>query len=168
MRVLETERLFLREWAPDDVDRLHGIFGDAEAMHFYGAPFDRAGTQRWIGLQIEAYARDGHGLWASFDKATGDFVGQCGIWRHEVAGVPENEIGYHTLRALWGRGYAAEAACGCRDHGFGTLGLDRIVSWMRAEHTASRRVAEKTGMTLEKHATHPSGLAMVVYAVHRT
>ena len=167
--ILETERLVLREWTPDDVDDLLRIFSDPVAMSFYPSTYDRKEALGWIEWQIGSYARDGYGLWASFDKATGDFVGQCGIFRHDVAGVVEDEIGYHTLRELWGKGYASEAAIACRDYGFKTLELDRLVSWMRAEHTASRRVAEKAGMTLEKTATHSrEGYEMVVYSVSRS
>ncbi len=56
------------------------------------------------------------------------------------------------------------AARACRDYGFGTLGYDRLVSLIDPSNLASRRVAEKVGMRLEKH-THKWGKKICVYAI---
>ncbi len=49
----------------------------------------------------------------------------------------------------WGRGLATEAAA-VRDFAFHRLGLDRVINPIRLENAASRRVAEKIGMTRAK------------------
>jgi ribosomal-protein-alanine N-acetyltransferase len=67
----------------------------------------------------------------------------------EVEGSEEVEIGYLFLRRFWGRGLATEAARAVRDHGF-ALGYRRLVSIIDPQNLASRRVAEKAGLTLEK------------------
>ena len=169
--LIETERLSLRPWRdePEDVDRLHRIFGDPIAMEFYGEAFSREITRGWIQTQIEAYARNGCGLWAVFERAPQGprFVGQCGVWFHEVAGKQQHELGWHVLRSRWREGLASEAGAAARDHAFGTMGLDRVVSWMTPDNVASRGVAEKIGMQLLGPAQHAIVGPMVVYGLDR-
>jgi RimJ/RimL family protein N-acetyltransferase len=83
-------------------------------------------------------------------KSSGELIGDCGLVRQVVGELEEIEIGYHVRRDLWGQGYASEAARACRGYGFATLPVDRLISMVRPENLASRRVAEKTGMTVWK------------------
>jgi RimJ/RimL family protein N-acetyltransferase len=70
---------------------------------------------------------------------------------HEaLAGDLELEIGWTVLREFWNQGYATEAAAACRDHAFGELGRDRLISLIARENTPSIRVAEKIGESLEQ------------------
>jgi RimJ/RimL family protein N-acetyltransferase len=70
---------------PDDVPALLRVFGDAEVMRFYPAPFDEARMQRWVAWNQQHYAEHGHGLWAVILRATGE----CWLLPHLVDGVPE-------------------------------------------------------------------------------
>ena len=92
------------------------------------------------------------------------FAGQCGLVAQEVAGRREVEIGYLCLRRHWGRGLATEAARACRDYGFERLGRSRLISIITPANRASRRVAEKTGLHLEKEVEW-RGLRACVYAI---
>jgi [ribosomal protein S5]-alanine N-acetyltransferase len=83
-------------------------------------------------------------------KETGQLIGDCGLVRQQVDGATETEIAYHLQRDHQGRGLATEAARACRDHGFLTLGLQRLISLIRPENVPSRRVAERNGMLVEK------------------
>ena len=49
----------------------------------------------------------------------------------------------------WGRGYATEAARAILDHGFESLGLNRIYAHHMVRNPASGRVLEKIGMMKE-------------------
>ena len=75
----------------------------------------------------------------------------------------EVEIGYLFLRRFWGRGLATEAAIAVRDYGF-ALGYRRLVSIIDPGNLASRRVAEKTGFTLEKKV-EKWGKKVCIYAI---
>lgn len=164
--VLETPRLHLRRMTPDDVPALWRVFGDAEVMRFYPATFDEARMQRWVAWNQQHYAEHGHGLWAVILRATGECIGDCGLVPQQVDGVAEIEIGYHLRRDLWGQGLATEAALGCLNHGMTTFGYRRFVSLIHPQNTASRRVAEKTGMTLEREVEWKDK-PVCVYAVER-
>src|SRR5215469_17940546 len=110
MQILETSRLILREFTPDDADALALVVSDPETMRFYPAPFDRDGVEQWIARNLRRYAEHGHGLWAMVLKSSGEMIGDCGLTVQNVDGVNEIEVGYHVRRDLWGRGLATEAA----------------------------------------------------------
>ncbi|HEY6250097.1 MAG TPA: GNAT family N-acetyltransferase [Candidatus Angelobacter sp.] len=148
--ILETERLRLRQFVVDDIEALEMVLGDAIAMEWYPAPFDRKGVEAWIRRNIDRYERDGYGLWAMVLKASGEMIGDCGCVMQEVEGRPQLEIGYHVRRDLWGNGYAAEAAGACMNYAFTRLGVERVISMIRPENRNSIRVAEKNGLTREK------------------
>ena len=62
--ILETERLRLREITPDDLDDLHEIWGDSEAMRFFPRTLDRMAMGEWIERNQRLYEQHGHGLYA--------------------------------------------------------------------------------------------------------
>lgn len=167
MTVLETERLRLREMTLDDLEDLHLILSDPTAMQHYPKPFDREMTTGWIKWSLRNYAEHGFGLWAVLHKGDASLIGDCGLTIQYVDGVGELEIGYHINRPYWGQGLATEGAIACRDHAFDNLGRQRVISWMRSENLASRRVAEKVGMRLEKETTSKDGRPHVVYSMTR-
>jgi len=164
--VLETERVLLREFVPDDIDALAAVISDPETMRFYPEPRDRAGVESWIERNRRRYRDDGHGLWAMVLKSSGEVVGDCGLTRQTVDGTDETEIGYHVRRDLWGRGLAPEAAGACRDYGFERLGVERLISLIRPENLPSRRVAQKVGLTWWKEVMWRD-LPHCVYAIRR-
>lgn len=147
-KVMETKRTVLRETA--DADNLSGIFSDPEAMRYYPGVKDRAETVAWVRWNREHYRKRGFGLWVASLKESGEFAGQCGLVVQSVGGQEEIELGYLFLRKFWGRGLATEAARACRDYCFEHLGHTRLLSLIDPGNLASRRVAEKVGMSLEK------------------
>jgi ribosomal-protein-alanine N-acetyltransferase len=156
--------MILRRLEMSDVDASMGIFSDPEAMHYYPGAKSRGEAEEWVRrIQLSCQV-NGFGLWAAILKDPGEFAGQCGLVVQEVDGRDEAEIGYLFVRQYWGRGLATEAARACQDYGFGTLGYDRLVSLIDPSNLASRRVAEKVGMRLEKH-THKWNKKICVYAI---
>ena len=166
MPILETPRLLLREFVPEDADALSLVLSDPETMRYYPAPLDGAEVEAWIERNRLRYINDGHGLWAMILKSTNELIGDCGISMQEVEGVYYREIGYHVRRDLWGQGLAAEAARACRDYGFAHLQADHLISIIRPENLASRRVAEKNGMTLWKQVIYRS-LPHCIYRIQK-
>jgi RimJ/RimL family protein N-acetyltransferase len=162
-KVIETERLALRRMKMSDLDELMGIFSDPVAMRYYPATKGRDEAEAWVRWTLESYREHGFGQWVATLKDSGEFAGQCGLTVQEVEGKEEVEIGYLFLRRFWGRGLATEAAIAVRDYGF-ALGYRRLVSIIDPGNLASRRVAEKTGLTLEKVAIK-SGKKVCVYAI---
>ncbi|MHB8542144.1 MAG: GNAT family N-acetyltransferase [Candidatus Acidiferrales bacterium] len=164
MIVFETERLVLRHMVAGDLDALLTVLGDAKTMKYYPSAFQRDEVTRWIEWCVESYEENGYGLYAMVLKKTNAVIGDCGHARQEVDGATEIEIGYHVLREHWGQGYATEAARGAASYGFETLCATRLISLIRPENAASRRVAEKVGMKIEKEIAR-KGFRHFVYAL---
>src|SRR5436853_4952373 len=161
-----TGRLRLRPFEPGDAEKLLPILGDADTMSYYDSPFTSEQVETWISRNIERYRQDGTGLWAIEDRATGEFLGDCGLVHQLVDGVDELEVGWHVKRSRWGQGIAPEAGAAFRDRAFGELGYERLISLIRPENIQSRRVAEKLGMAVEKETPFGSmGWKHFVYAL---
>jgi ribosomal-protein-alanine N-acetyltransferase len=83
-----------------------------------------------------------------------------------VDGAEEIEIGYRLDPKYWGLGLATEAARAVRDHAFSDLKLDHVISLIHPENVASRRVAEKNGMVVEKETVF-RGFPTIVFGIRR-
>lgn len=166
MTILQTPRLLLREFTPEDTDALTLVLSDLETMRHYPAPYDRAGVELWIERNRQRYQKDGVGLWAMELTKTSELVGDCGIILQQVEGEHLFEIGYHLRRDHWGQGFATEAAIACRDWAFAHLKTERLISLIRPENLSSRRVAERVGMTVWKEVDW-RGLVHCVYSMER-
>ncbi|PYO26460.1 MAG: hypothetical protein DMD85_00040 [Candidatus Rokuibacteriota bacterium] len=66
-----------------------------------------------------------------------------------VALTFECELGYTFDPAVWGRGYATEAARCVRDYARDVLGWSYAISAILPQNASSRRVAERSGARAE-------------------
>jgi len=164
--ILETARLLLREFTPQDAEAFARVLSDPETMRFYPAPYDRAGVEQWIERNRRRYRDDGVGLWAMELTKTHELIGDCGIVCQQVETESLYEIGYHLRRDFWGHGLATEAAIACRNWAFAHLKTERLVSLIRPENLPSRRVAERVGMTVWKEVVW-RGFAHCVHSIEK-
>jgi [ribosomal protein S5]-alanine N-acetyltransferase len=150
-RVLETERLYLKELTPDDAPEMFRIYSDPETMRFVTPPPSLAAERENIERHIDKYYRAfGYGLWGTVLKDGDRLIGRCGLLNQIVEGNAEVELSYLIDRPFWNRGLTTEAATAIRDHAFHTLPLTRLISLIHPQNIASRRVAEKAGLSLSK------------------
>jgi RimJ/RimL family protein N-acetyltransferase len=150
----------------EDAYDLLEIFSDPEAMRFYPSTRNLTETKTWVSGNIERYERHGFGIWVAQSNIGNEFLGQCGLILQDVDGKPDLEIGYMFLRRHWGQGFATEAAKACRDYAFERLKYTRVISLIDPGNIASRRVAEKVGMQVEKQV-EKWNKQVLVYALER-
>ena len=128
------------------------MYGDRETMRWIGGgdAYSKSleESEARLGRLIDHQERHGFSLWAVTERASGSVIGDCGLILLAHRG-PEVELGYRLGKPYWGRGYATEAAGAWLAHGFGELGLERIVAVTHPENVASRRVLEKIGMRFD-------------------
>jgi ribosomal-protein-alanine N-acetyltransferase len=148
--VLETQRLILRPFCEDDLDRLAELMANRDFMRFSLGVFSREKTEAFLEKILSWDRNDQPSQFAVIDPATGNLIGYCGFFHQQVDGADEIEIGYRLHPDYWNQGLATEAAQAVRDHGFRDLRLARLISLIHPENTPSLRVAEKVGMKLEK------------------
>lgn len=142
---LETERLILRGWRPDDFDAFAAIHGDPEVMTFLGGAQSRGDAWRSLASLMGHWAMRGYGKWAVERKSDGAMMGRVGMINPD--GWPGLEIGWTLGRPYWGQGYATEAAEAAMRYAFLTQPVDRMISCIDADNFASQEVARRLGET---------------------
>lgn len=144
--ILETQRLRLYEMDITDIEPLSSILQDEDVMYAYNGAFNAEETMAWLQNQIRRYKEFGFGLWGAALKDTGEMIGQCGITMQSYKSKQVPEIGYLFAHEHWHKGYATEAAIGCREYGFDALHFNEMYSIIRDTNIASQRVALRNGM----------------------
>ncbi len=144
---LETERLFLREFVKSDAKYIYELNAVREQIEFTGdVAFESVGAAEIFLENYSDYKRNGYGRWACVTKDTKDWIGWCGLKKHNDF----VDIGYRFFKEYWGKGYATEAAKASIDYGFEELGLSEIIGRAHADNAASIRVLEKIGLEFWK------------------
>ena len=150
---IETSRLRLRAFVPEDLEALHAI-QSREDIHrwLYSEPCGedemREELERRIARVREA-PETGVALAVEL-AATGELLGDVSL----TVGPPEHrqaEIGFTLHPGHHGRGYATEAAAAVVALAFRAYDLHRVYGRLEPRNTASARVLEKLGMRREAH-----------------
>lgn len=144
---MESPRLRLRHWRPDDRDAFAAINAEPE-MQRYLAPVTREGSNAMLD-HIEAhFAAHGWGYWALEERQGGALIGLCGMMHvpFEAFFTPAVEISWRLSSDWQGKGLAREAAETVLDCAFGRLGLNRVVSFTVVSNSASWGLMERLGM----------------------
>jgi len=166
--ILETPRLLLRRQLLTDLDDLWALYCDPEITRYIpDAPKTREEAREELEWHMHGHPRHPElGLWATIHKASGKFIGRCGLLPWEIDGQHEVEVAYTIARDFWGQGLGSEAALAIRDYGFNQLNLSRLICLIDPENIASQKVAEKIGMSFEKEARDELG-PFWIYATHQ-
>lgn len=142
---IETDRLFIRPFEPDDVDAMAAIYGDPEVMeHVCLGVLDREGTAALLKQYRRDQAERGFSTWAIAEKASGAVVGDVGFGVYAPTGEPE--LGYTLAASTWGRSYGFEAASACVAAAFAHLPHRRLVAKVEPANERSLRLAARLGM----------------------
>lgn len=162
--VIETARLRLRLFRPDDLDDLAAMLRDPLVVRYVGdgKTADREVAHKALTSVIDHWRRHGFGRWAVEDKETHQFLGYGGL--RSLLGMPE--VVYHFATAYWGKGYATELAHACLRYGFEEHQFERIVAIAKPANAASIHVLEKLGMQYEMHTSYYE-IDVVQYALDR-
>ncbi|MEG5159899.1 GNAT family N-acetyltransferase [Microcoleus sp. AT3-A2] len=152
MQEIETARLYLRQFTPDDLDDLYRIYSDAEIMKYLRGFKTREETEIAIHTMLKSWEENNFGMWALVHKIDRKMIGRCGLVLLDK--TPEVELGYTLDKVYWNQGLATEASFASLNYGFQILKLDRIVAIARPENIASQRVIQKVGMKYEKNARY--------------
>jgi RimJ/RimL family protein N-acetyltransferase len=142
-----TERLSLRRPDPDgDLAETFAIFSDPALWTH--APESRHSTpgqtREWLARAAGGWERDGLSYWIVRLRGDETIIGSGGVGRDSVGGW---NVFYRLASTHQGRGLATEVA---------RAGLDRAaerdpsapcIAWIRPINLASRRVAQRVGLT---------------------
>ncbi len=148
-RILETERMLLREFDEDDVAVFYTLGSDPTIIRYTGDPAGGLTSLEHTREVLRSrpladYQKHGFGRWACVLRASNEVIGFAGL-KH-LDDLNEVDIGYRLLPAHWNLGLATEASRAVIDFGFTRLGLARIIGLADPENAASIRVLKKIGM----------------------
>lgn len=159
----------LRPWQRGDRHPLVRHADDVEVSRYlanrFPSPYTLADADRWID-HCESLEDPIASLAIVVE---GEACGGIGIERREDLECLTGDVGYWLGRALWGRGIVARALTALTEYAFVVRDFERLEAVVIADHTASVRVLEKAGYTLEsrrrrallKHATLHDGVVYV-------
>lgn len=164
---IRTKRLLLRPAHELDFDSARAIWMDPEVRTYSGGPPDEELFRTYFFQDLEHAAGD-YGFKSVIDLATGLHVGDAGLIQKRIEGRDEVEVLYFFAKAVWGRGFATEAARALVDHAFTTLDLERVVALIHTDNHASMRVAERTGLVFEREVATDSGNLRKLFARQRS
>ena len=167
---IETERLILRPFQEDDVDRLFLLDSNPEVMKYVGQKplTKKEQSAEVIKMVQKQYAEKGIGRWAVIEKESNLLIGWSGLKLidYEINGHQNfYEIGYRFLPEFWGKGYATESSKFCIYLGFTKFGMKEIVGRVMKENTASVKVLGNVGMTY-KETRIKNGVAWLIYTIN--
>ena len=158
---IETERLVLRPPRTGDGLALFEAVGESILdLRRFLASLPWVAAEQSIEVS-EAFCRNGESNFVArkdlpfllIEKATGDIVGAAGLHRI-VWATPKVEVGYWGRTSKQRRGFVTEAVTALVGYAFEHVRAERIELITDEENTASRKVAERCGFSLEGILRH--------------
>ncbi len=148
--VLETQRLILRKIEISDTEDMYEMDSDPDVHLYLGNNTAKSidDTKAVVNTILKKYKEDGIGRYAVVEKASGKFVGWCGLnlVKTEMNGhVNFYDFGYRLKKEAWGKGYATEASLAWIKYGLDEKKLKVIYAYAHVDNTASRKILEKLG-----------------------
>lgn len=156
MIYIETERLILRSWMPQDLSLFVAMNKDKRVMRYFPATLNETETEAFYNRIQDEFNRHHRGLYAVEIKTSGEFIGYVGL--HEIGFeadfTPGIEIGWRLAADYHNQGYATEAAKAvlklAKESGIG-----RLYSFTAKINSPSERVMQKIGMVRVGEFKHP-------------
>ncbi|MFT5250293.1 MAG: ribosomal-protein-alanine N-acetyltransferase [bacterium] len=164
-KIIETNRLVLRELDINDSENFFNLNSDSEVLKYTGdLPFSSIAAAENFLINYSDYKKNGFGRWAVILKETESFIGWSGLKLNEENLV---DIGFRFFKKEWGKGYATESARAVLDYGFNTLKLNEIIGRASKNNISSIRVLEKLNMTFWKQDSFEGIEESVYYRIKK-
>ncbi|MCL2771931.1 MAG: GNAT family N-acetyltransferase [Oscillospiraceae bacterium] len=148
--LLETERLYLRKYTLDDVEKNY-LYSQEESR--------KKGIPNEVYADIQASRKNVEFILSTYDKSdfpyvyavvlknTGEYIGHVSL--SEIPGGIE--IGYAICEKHQGKGYATEIVKAYVAWGKKELALEKIYGEIYPDNSASKKVLENAGFTFIKN-----------------
>ncbi|MCD6337819.1 MAG: GNAT family N-acetyltransferase [Verrucomicrobia bacterium] len=148
---IETGRLKLRSWTPEDAQRLVELAGDrrvADTMISIPHPYPLELAREWIASRKERFEAGRDVSFAVQFRKEPLVIGAIEVRDIERDNL-QGELSFWIGVPYWGRGYAYEAVMAAVRFAFTQLRLNRICAHHMVRNAASGRVLEKAGFKRE-------------------
>ena len=147
---IDTARLVLRPFQPEDLTTMHAYASDPENTEFMLYLPNRSieGTERFLRRAIAEWEKDKPQFYEFAIVLDGKHIGAVSATLDESG--QESELGWIIHKDHWGKGYASEAAKAILDFALEKLKVKKVIAHCDYRNKASIRIIEKIGMTLER------------------
>ncbi|MEW6999047.1 GNAT family N-acetyltransferase [Colwelliaceae bacterium BS250] len=165
MIIVETERLSIRQITNEDAINLTKVLADPIVMQYstVGVHSEEQ-IYDYIANCKNQYDLNGYGHWAIYNSITNEFVGVCGLNKHEVDTDDVIHINYRLATEQQGKGYAIESTFGVLNFAKNTLKLKVIHALIESANISSVKVVDRTGFQFIKSAVF-RGFKVDIYQV---
>jgi RimJ/RimL family protein N-acetyltransferase len=156
VKILETERLVLRQMNVDDDKFIFDLVNEPAFIQNIGDKGVRTledARDYILTGPVASYAKFGFGLYLVELAETGAPIGICGLLKRDS--LEDVDIGFAFLEKFWGKGFAHESAAAVMEYGRSVLGIERIVAITSPDNEGSIRVLSKLGLRFEKMIRMP-------------
>ncbi len=144
---LETSRLILRQWLPQDYGEFARMNADTEVMRYFPSLLTRQQSDALTEKFATLIDEKGWGFWATERKSDGKFIGLAGLNQADDLPVPSCiEVGWRLDRPFWGNGFATESATAAVHFAFSVLRQSRVAAFTTVANSPSRKVMTRLGM----------------------
>lgn len=167
---LETKRLILKTAELSDLDLLVALRSDFEVMENtgYGGTQTKEEVKEYLDFAIPYQEKHGMGFCLVFEKESGNFVGEAGLFHLLFDDAqPEIELGYHLHKKFWGKGYGTELAKALIQWGFEHLSVNKLISTTYPDNITSQKVLQKAGFDCMSKKQLPDGEELFWYEIYK-
>jgi len=144
--LIETERLFLREYTTDDAPFLLRLVNEPSWLQYIGdrKVYALEDAERYLAEgSIKSYGVHGFGFWKVELKRSGEAMGSAGLAKRDY--LDDVDLGFAFLPEFTGQGFAYEAAEAIIKYAQQTLGLSKLVAFTSKENDSSIKLLMKLG-----------------------
>lgn len=162
---LETERL--RLVAPDEncISGYLAFYTNEEESRFYGGPLSEDAVWTRLKADLGAWYLMGFGVWAIYEKDSGQFIGTCGFWK---SGDWPRELTWWLLNDARRKGYATEASRRVIEYAYHGWHWDKVETYCNDLNVPARVLIEKLGGSVSRREIFPDGKERDIFLLHNT
>lgn len=157
MNILETERLRLREFTPEDASFIIELVNSPGWLKYIGDRNIKTTDQARTYLEngpIKSYHDNRFGLWMVENKVINTPIGMCGILKRET--LEHLDLGFAFLPEYMGKGYAFEAATATLTFAKEKLNVQTLCAITVPDNQNSIKLLQKVGMRFNKRICFPN------------
>jgi RimJ/RimL family protein N-acetyltransferase/8-oxo-dGTP pyrophosphatase MutT (NUDIX family) len=155
-------RLRLEPVGPEHSEDLFRLHAHPDVAAWLGGPWTEEVARRSAVRVRAGWDAAGAGVWAAYDRVTGELVGRGGVVPYSLDGLATYEVGWIVHPDRWGQGYATEMGMAGLEFAFKELDAREVVAFTLPHNTRSRAVMDRLGMRYDREIVH-AGMGHVLY-----
>lgn len=168
---IETARLVLRAWSPDDAVQAFQVYGDVAVTRWLVPVVDRISDVDAMGRVLVEWIADSYrrrfpeGRWAIERRDDGSVVGGAELL--PFGGSDRLFMGWQLRSSSWGYGFASEVGHALAHQVFELDGVDEVFAVSHARNERGRATALRIGMDHIGETTEVEGADLRLYRLTR-